>query len=181
MNLPRSNKKDFHKPKQRCAAFLEKIKKDFYEKDGILYWNRDAHRGVKKDDAVGTFITSPKTGARGVGFRFNFKSYGLLVSHIVWFLNNNKWPEKEIDHINNNGADNRISNLRECSRSQNLCNTRSKKKYKGVFYDKRIKKYYVQLQKNYKVISKGGFTSPLEAYAAYCSLSKAHHEDFSRL
>lgn len=181
VNFPRSNKKDFHKPKQRDAAFLEKMKKDFYEKDGILYWNRDTKRGIKKDCAVGTFITSPKTGAKAISFRFNFKSYGLLVSHVVWFLNKDKWPEKEIDHINNNGDDNRISNLRECSRSQNICNTQSKKKYKGVFYCTRSGKYYAQLQKNYKVYYGGSYKTPKEASAAYLKLAQEHHKEFLRV
>ena len=43
---------------------------------------------------------------------------------LAWFYVHGEWPKDEIDHINGNPSDNRIGNLREASRSQNLMNTR---------------------------------------------------------
>jgi len=58
----------------------------------------------------------------------------------------------ETDHINGNGLDNRRSNLRICTRSQNAINTGKYKTntsgYKGVSWDKKNKKWRVQIKYN---------------------------------
>jgi hypothetical protein len=41
---------------------------------------------------------------------------------LAWFLYYNKWPENQIDHINGNKSDNRISNLRDVTVSKNNLN-----------------------------------------------------------
>lgn len=56
---------------------------------------------------------------------------------LAWFFVYGVWPAKEIDHINRVKYDNRIENLREATRSQNMLNTKLSKdsctsKYRGV-------------------------------------------------
>ncbi|WP_366871557.1 HNH endonuclease signature motif containing protein [uncultured Ruegeria sp.] len=43
---------------------------------------------------------------------------------VVWAICNSYWPTMTIDHINGDRADNRISNLREVSQSDNCKNTK---------------------------------------------------------
>lgn len=64
----------------------------------------------------------------------------------------NAKPGEEVDHKNHNLLDNRRSNLRVCVKAQNqhnaLLRLDNTSGIKGVSWDKRSKKWYVQLQKN---------------------------------
>ena len=42
---------------------------------------------------------------------------------VVWAWHNGRFPTMQIDHINGNGFDNHIQNLREVSQSENIMNT----------------------------------------------------------
>jgi hypothetical protein len=45
-----------------------------------------------------------------------------LAHRLIWLRQTGKWPKEVLDHINMNPADNRLTNLRECSQA---CNTRN--------------------------------------------------------
>ena len=49
--------------------------------------------------------------------------YNIFLHHAVWAWHNGCFPTLQIDHINGNGFDNRIENLREVSGSENKKNT----------------------------------------------------------
>lgn len=73
-----------------------------------------------------------------------------MCAHVLaWFYIHKKWPLADIDHINRNRHDNRINNLREATRSQNVFagKTRSDNKsgQRGVSWHKRAKKWRVQI------------------------------------
>jgi hypothetical protein len=93
---------------------------------------------------------------------------------------------QEVDHINNNGLDNRRSNLRICSHSQNMMNTQlnknNKSGFKGVSIDKKNKylSWRAQISINNKKICLGNFVIPEEAHEAYCEASKKYHGEFAR-
>lgn len=61
---------------------------------------------------------------------------------LIFAMFNGRLPKEEIDHINRNRSDNRIENLRECNRSENVMN--STLKTKGIYIDKTkgLKKKY---------------------------------------
>lgn len=52
---------------------------------------------------------------------------GLKAHRVIYALHKGRWPEGDVDHINGVRDDNRIENLREASRSQNLSNSRAHK------------------------------------------------------
>jgi len=79
--------------------------------------------------------------------------------------------EKEVDHINNIRTDNRLINLRWCSRSENMRKQNKKigcsSQYKGVCWDKSNKKWTAQCKINNKNKTIGAFNDEVEAAKAY--------------
>lgn len=65
-----------------------------------------------------------------------FSGRHFLAHRVAWFVEYGVWPEEEIDHISGVRSDNRLANLREATRAQNVANNAAqrgkKSKYKGV-------------------------------------------------
>ncbi|HED1596609.1 TPA: HNH endonuclease [Enterobacter cloacae subsp. cloacae] len=91
-----------------------------------------------------------------------------MKSHrLAWFFIHGKVPRDTIDHINRIRTDNRIVNLREASRLQQMNNIgmldRNKSGFVGVFWSKRQKKWQAQITINKQRYHVGLFNDPLEA------------------
>lgn len=71
---------------------------------------------------------------------------------LAWFYVHSTWPELLIDHINGNGHDNRICNLREATKSQNACNqklsTCNSSGIKGLFWSSYHDAWCAHITKN---------------------------------
>jgi len=75
-----------------------------------------------------------------------------------------------VDHIDHNGLNNRKSNLRLCTHSQNICNTLPIKgassRYKGVSWNKKIKKWQAGIKCDKKPYLLGYFENEIDAARA---------------
>ena len=91
----------------------------------------------------------------------------------------------EIDHINGNSLDNRESNLRFCTRSQNMYNHGPQKNnttgYKGVCFDKKRGKYMASISANRKQKNIGRFDTAEDAARAYNKAARAMHGEMAWL
>jgi hypothetical protein len=91
----------------------------------------------------------------------------------------------EVDHRNKNTLDNRRSNLRQSTRSQNGANRRRHKNnttgFKGVFLDKRSGKFVARICFENKATHLGTFSSAKDASNAYIAACKAIHGEFASL
>ncbi len=91
-----------------------------------------------------------------------------------------------VDHRNRDGLDNRRSNLRFATHSQNRCNTNRSKagcssQYRGVYWNKQKKHWRANLQFEGKWIWLGAFDSEIDAARAYDVAARKYHGDFARL
>lgn len=93
-----------------------------------------------------------------------------------------------VDHINGNGLDNRRSNLREATASQNMANTpkrtsrirRYTSKYKGVSLEKRTGNWVARILVEGKRIHIGTYSNELDAAKAYDIAAFDYHGTFAK-
>jgi hypothetical protein len=95
---------------------------------------------------------------------------------LAWLYVNGEFPNGEIDHINGNRADNRIVNLRQVTRAQNMQNMDSKNGTCGTSYAKHISRWRAGIRKNGKRYNLGCFATQEEAHAAYLKAKQEMHE-----
>lgn len=93
--------------------------------------------------------------------------------------------KKHIDHIDRDGLNNQKANLRECDRSQNMCNRNSSKnstsKYLGVNIHKSTQKWHSQIRNGNKYIYLGLFEKEEDAAIAYNEAAQKYHGEFANL
>ena len=93
--------------------------------------------------------------------------------------------KKHVDHVNQNGLDNRRENIRLCSKSQNGMNRGKQKNnisgYKGVSWHKKNKKWHAYININTKRIFLGLFDSKISAAKTYDKAAKKYFGEFACL
>ena len=109
-------------------------------------------------------------------------SYKYKAHRLAWLYYYGVFPSSQIDHIDNNRANNSINNLREATNTQNAYNKSISKLnstgFKGVSLDKRSGRYraYITIDKKQK--SLGYYATAEEAGAAYVTAAKNLHKEF---
>ena len=144
---------------------------------GDFLWIRDKARS-KKGSQVGWMC--------GEGYRrtkFNGKT--IFLHRLAWeCVNGIALGEMEIDHIDGNRSNNKISNLRPATKSQNMHNSKIRKNnnsgVKGVNWCKDHGKYHAQLMINSRKINVGYFHDLEDAKHAVMQARMKLHKEFSR-
>jgi len=112
------------------------------------------------------------------------KLYALHRLAVVYMTG--KMPEGDVDHANGDKADNRWSNLRPCSRAQNMANSKrqvnNKSGFKGVCYDARgQKKWRAQISVANKKVYLGSFDTAQDAHLAYIAAANKFHGEYAKV
>lgn len=103
--------------------------------EGILYWRNGRRAGYIAEDGY---------------IRVNIKKKNYMAHNLIWAYMTGKWPVLEVDHSDNCGSNNKWSNLRAATRSQQLLNTRVRRDnalgIKNVHLHKPSGKYQVKMR-----------------------------------
>ena len=104
-----------------------------------------------------------------------------FAGQLAWFYMTGTWATKDVDHINRNRDDNRFSNLREASRSQNAFNSRGRKSgLKWAYWNKNLNRWQSSIRVDGKNLSQGYYDTPEEAHAAAYLAAKRLRGEFAR-
>lgn len=147
------------------------------------------------DPLTGIFVRKVRTANRtktgeAAGF-LNSKGYVVMkvknkaykAHRLAWLYIYGNWPSDQIDHINGVKSDNRISNLRDVSNSENQQNTlkaykNCKAGIRGVHFDERkgrVKRYDAHITVEKKKVFLGSYMTANEAHSAYLDAKRKYH------
>lgn len=123
--------------------------------------------------------------AAGIYYAYRRKIINKKVYDIAMHKTIMRCSSNLVDHINGNSLDNRKENLRICTKQQNNMNRPGDKntssKYKGVSWNKLMKKWTAQITINGKSQTLGSYAKEKDAARIYDSLANKIHNKFARL
>ena len=143
---------------------------------GNLYWLKKPNRRIRVGDVAGS-----KAQHRKHNWYYNLKVCGkrLKVHRVAWLLYYGELPnDMMIDHIDGNGLNNKIDNLRLATPAQNQYNRRKQQEYPGT--QKRGNRYIARIQQDRKKIYIGTYDTREEAHFAYLKKSRELRGEFSK-
>jgi hypothetical protein len=149
---------------------------------GVIAWRvsrgnlRNGNSCVKSGDRAGWLAHN--------GYRIiEFDGARYQTHRLAWLFSFGMWPGHDLDHINGIRDDNRITNLREATRSQNNGNSKLSRRnssgLKGVSPDPRGG-FRAQIAKDGVRKFLGRFASVDEAHAAYVRAAQRQWGEFAR-
>ena len=146
-------------------ALLETLKERFMYNGRNLYYKNGIQAG----------------GFDAYGYRVIKIAYKAYKEHrLIWLLVHGRLPDKDLDHINGVKDDNKIGNLREATKSENLYNKKGiggSSEYKGVSLHK-CGKWQASCSIRGKQIYLGLFDNEQDAAKAYSNFVEPAHGKF---
>lgn len=148
---------------------------DYNPDTGVLTWRENRSGKARKGSVAGC-----KDGHGYIVISVLNKSH--KAHRLAWLLHYGEWPKMQVDHINGDGEDNRILNLRDVDNSVNQQNLRQAPahnkttKLLGVCFDRKAGRHKAQIMLNKKNHHLGYYDTPEQAQDAYLKAKRKHHE-----
>lgn len=159
-------------PKQISQDFAKQLL-SYNPETGIFTWK--VSRGRRANNSIAGAIN----GRGYICIKIQSETY--QAHRLAWLIVHGVWPNGDIDHINGLKIDNKITNLRDVTRSVNKQNT--KKAYAGsssgllgVSWFKRTRKWQAQIYVNGGTKSLGLYANKEDAHQAYLLAKRRLHE-----
>jgi hypothetical protein len=152
---------------------------------GVLRWKR--REGKSRGISIFNVRWAGKAaGATAVDGYIQIWVNGLLyrAHQIVWLLAYGVWPDGQLDHRDNNRSNNRISNLRLATPTQNSANAKRRidnaTGFKGVSICRATGRYRARIMVAGKQLHVGRFDTREAAHDAYMAKARECFGDFAR-
>lgn len=147
-----------------------------YEPDtGLFYW-RQWKSGRRMDKPLGS-----KTGAGYLVTTIDYKQYSL--HRLAFLYMEGKFPEGQVDHIDNNKLKNKWSNLRHATMFENaqnkLLSTSNTSGFKGVCWDECNNRWKASINYQGKPKHIGMFRNKEDAIEAVRAFRTEVHSEFA--
>jgi hypothetical protein len=156
---------------------------DYDPHSGALTWKaRETWRHSWNTRYAGKVAGTP-TKPRGY---IQIAIYGelYLAQRLAWLWMTGAWPAFEVDHWDTDTSNNRWSNLRAATSSENKMNKGHRSDntsgYKGVWWSKRRNKWIAEVMVDGKKRQAGSFDTAIEAHIARMKAAQDLHGDFAR-
>tara|TARA_R110002126_G_scaffold272786_1_gene417004 strand:+ start:167 stop:670 length:504 start_codon:yes stop_codon:yes gene_type:complete len=143
---------------------------EYQPETGLFFWKK-APNGRTLGQKAGGF---DKQGYWRI--RIDNVKYG--AHRLAWMYVHGSFPKNFIDHINGNKSDNRICNLRDVTRSENMQNLfkpQGKNSFIGVYKSPNANTWYAKIEINGKQIRLGTYKTIEEAKLAYKQAKPIYH------
>jgi hypothetical protein len=158
---------------------------------GTIYWlHRPETMFARRQDFLrwngrfeGRLAFNAPVGQGYLGGRIHNKNF--FAHRVIWALQYGEWPDRDIDHINGDRADNRILNLRLATRAENARNRGANKGtaslYAGVSWHGASRKWRARATIEGRRVSLGLFPREADAALARDQAVRATNDPFVRL
>lgn len=144
---------------------------------GVFTWRVDRSTRIRAGSVAGSIQYLGRT--QYLYIMIDFKQY--RAHRLVWLYVYGKWPAEMLDHINGDGADNRLANLREatCAENSQAANKRLMKNntsgYRGVSFNTKRKRWMASISAFGKRKWLGSYETVEAAAAAYSEAKRKVH------
>lgn len=157
---------------------------------GALTWRERPASHFKRPADAASFNTrcagqaagTPDHGYLRVRFTVAGRQVLLYVHRVAWCLIHGEWPDREVDHWDLDGINNRAANLRLATHQQNQSNSAARRHNRlGVKGVQRCgERFAARITINRKTVHLGRFGSAEEAASAFAAASQATRGEFAR-
>lgn len=141
----------------------------------------EIRRKVDSYRATAKAGTNPCYPAKNGYYYVSLYGVRFLAHRLAWLLHYGEWPKYQIDHINHDKLDNRISNLRDVpprvnNENRKKAQSQNKVGLRGVSRNSHGNKWRARITVRGKEIIIGSFESAEKAHQAYLEAKRKLHQ-----